>query len=286
MKRRSFLGYFLLFLASCSATGHHSPKKLSFAVADAVGIEELQEYEKFRVTLEDVLDIPIEFFPVENIIATVPIMVAGDIDIVWAGPSEYLLLRSIAKAIPLVTIQRPTFHSVIVVRHDSEMKTLADLQGKTIDMHRAGSTGSYIAPLKMLLDAGLNPKSDFKIVTPAQHTLKGLKKGEVDAFARPFHRYQTILQKEGENESDYRILAKGEKLPGDILMASAQLDENFVEKLKSRTFKYQDKLIESIVSVESLASKFKNTSFTAANDADYDMMRDVYQAIGQDEYLD
>jgi phosphonate transport system substrate-binding protein len=285
MKRRSFLGYSLLFLASCSATGHQSTKKLSFAVTDAAGIEELQEYEKFRAALEEVLDIPIEFFPVENIVATAPAMVAGDIDIAWAGPSEYLLLRSRAKAIPLVTIQRPTFHSVIVVRHDSEMQTLADLQGKTIDMSRPGSTSSYIGPLKMLLDTGLNPKSDFKIVTPAKHTLQGLKKGEVDALARPFHRYQTILQKEGENESDYRILAKGDKLPGDILMASAQLNDELVEKLKSRMLKHQDQLIEAIVAVEALASKFKNTSFTAANDADYNMMREVYQAIGQDEYL-
>lgn len=285
MKRRSFLGYFLLFLASCSATGHQSTKKLRFAVTDAVGIEELQEYEKFRATLEEVFGIPIEFFPVENIVATVPPMVAGDIDIVWAGPSEYLLLRSRAKAIPLVTIQRPTFHSVIIVRHDSELQTLADLQGKTIDMHRVGSTGSYTGPLKMLLNVGLSPKSDFKIVTPARHTLQGLKKGEVDALARPFHRYQTILQKEGENESNYRILAKGEKLPGDLLMASAQLNDELVEKLKFRTFKHQDKLIQSIVSVEALASKFKNTSFAIANDADYDIMRDVYQAIGQDEYL-
>ncbi|MGK7923745.1 MAG: phosphate/phosphite/phosphonate ABC transporter substrate-binding protein [Spirulina sp.] len=285
MKRRSFIGYSLLFLTSCSLTSQSYKKKLSFAVTDAEGMEELERYEKFRATLEEVLDIPIEFFPVENFVDTTPAMISGQVDLAWAGPTEYLLLKARANAVPIVTVQRPNFHSVLVVLNDSNIQSLEDVKGKTIDMYKLGSAANYIGAIKILLDAGLNPQSDFTIATPGKHTLQGLKNGTSDILARATHRYKTILQKEGEKESDYRILAEGDLLPGDIFVVSKNLDDKLIKQIQSRMLKHQDQLIQSIVSVEALSSKFKDTYFTAANDTDYDMMREVYHATGQDEYL-
>ncbi|MEM9542053.1 MAG: PhnD/SsuA/transferrin family substrate-binding protein [Cyanobacteria bacterium P01_E01_bin.42] len=285
MRRRSLLGYSLLFLAGCSATRTHSQKKLSFSVTDAESIEELEEYEKFRTALNEILEIPVEFFPVDNFFATAPAMLSGQVDLAWSGPSEYLVLKARANSIPIVTLQRPQYHALLIVSKDSDIQSLEDCRGKTIDMYRIGSTANYIGGLKILLDGGLQYQSDFTIVTTGKHSFQGLKSGEFDVLARASHRYQTMLQKEGEKESDYRIIAEGELLPSDIFVASPQTDEKMIKKIQARILDRQDKLIEAIVSVDTLASKFKDAFFTAAKDSDYDMMRDVYQAIGQDEYL-
>ncbi|MGK7923746.1 MAG: phosphate/phosphite/phosphonate ABC transporter substrate-binding protein [Spirulina sp.] len=301
MKRRFLFGYSLLFLASCSTASRSDretspktegkaianlPETLYFAVTDVKGREELEaNYEPFRQALTEILERKIEFFPVENYIAATPAMEAGKVNIVWAGPSEYLVLRGRARAIPLVALQRPTFHSVIIIRNDSPIQSLKDLQGKTIDLKQVGSTSAYLGGLKILLDAGLNPKSDFTIALPDKHSLQGLKKGEVDGVARAFHRYKQILKKEGERESDYRILARGPMLPGDVFAANRQLDPQAIAAIQSRMLAHQERLMQAILSVEDLASKFKDAFFAIANDADYDPIREIYDAIGQGTYL-
>ncbi|MEM9542056.1 MAG: PhnD/SsuA/transferrin family substrate-binding protein [Cyanobacteria bacterium P01_E01_bin.42] len=285
MKRRSFIGYSLLFLASCSANNHHSGETLGLSIADAESPEEFEQYEKFRMELAEILDIPVDFFPVDNFIATVPAMISGQVDLVWSGPSEYLIFKERANAIPLVTVQRPDYYSLLIVPKDSDIQSLEDCKGKTIDMYRIGSTANYIGGIKILLDAGLQPKSDLTIVTPGKHTLQELKSGKIDILARASHRYSTILRKEEEKESDYRILAKGNLLPGDIFMASPQIEKKLIEKIQSRMLDRQERLLQAITLVEALSTKFKNAFFKPVDEGEYDMIREVYQAMGEDQNL-
>jgi phosphonate transport system substrate-binding protein len=175
MKRRTLVWYSLLFAVGCS-TGvnnvsnsdqlvKNSPKILKFAVTDVSGLEDLQkDFGAFRSALEEILNIKIEFFPVENPTAAAPALLSGLVDIIFAGPSEYLILNSRAKAIPIIAIKRINYHPIFVVRADSPIKSLSQLKGKTIAMRNIGSTSGHLAPTKLLIDAGLDPKNDVKIV--------------------------------------------------------------------------------------------------------------------------
>ncbi|MDZ8256896.1 phosphate/phosphite/phosphonate ABC transporter substrate-binding protein [Nostoc sp. ChiQUE01b] len=296
MKRRNFLWYSLLFTAGCT-TGVNSttnssdqmaitaPKNLKFAVTDVTGIKDLErDYGLFRTTLEEILDIKIEFFPVENSTAAAPALLSGEVDIVFAGPSEYLILNARAKAIPIIAIERTNYHSIIVVRADSKIKLLSQLKGKTIAMRKIGSTSGHLAPTKLLIDAGLDPKTDFKTVMLDDKGVQALKKGEVDAWATASDRYKNILESEGLLEKDFSIIFKGPLLPGDVFVASNQLASSFITDMRSRMIKYQDKLIQSLVTAKA-NQKYKGSKLVIANDADYNMIREVYQKIGQGKFL-
>ncbi|MBD2167782.1 PhnD/SsuA/transferrin family substrate-binding protein [Calothrix membranacea FACHB-236] len=295
MKRRNILWYSLLFIAGCT-TGTNpknnsgnlaisSPKKLNFTVTDVAGIEDLQrDYGAFRAVLEEILGIKIDFFPVENPTAAAPALLSGKVDIVFAGPSEYLILNSRAKAIPIIAIRRNNYHPIFVVRADSKIKSLAQLRGKTIAMRKIGSTSGHIAPTKLVIDAGLNPNTDLKIVLLDDQGAKALKKGEVDAWATSFDRYHNILEAEGLSEKDFSIILKGPLLPGDIFVASNLLASSFVEDVRARMFEHQDKLIQSLLTAQA-NQKYKDAKFISANDADYNMIREVYQKIGQGSFL-
>ncbi|MCC5641646.1 phosphate/phosphite/phosphonate ABC transporter substrate-binding protein [Nostoc sp. CHAB 5824] len=296
MKRRNFLWYSLLFAAGCT-TGVRStknssdqmaitaPKNLKFAVTDVTGIKGLQQdYGLFRTTLEEILGIKIEFFPVENPTAAAPALLSGEVDIVFAGPSEYLILNARAKAIPIIAIERPNYHSIIVVRADSKIKLLAQLKGKTIAMRKIGSTSGHLAPTKLLIDAGLDPKTDFKTVMLDDKGVQALKKGEVDAWAVASDTYKNILESEGLLEKDFSIIFKGPLLPRDVFVASNQLASSFIEDMRSRMIKHQDKLIQSLVTAKA-NQKYKGSKLVIANDADYNMIREVYQKIGQGNFL-
>ena len=293
MLRRHFLWYFLLFVAGCTAATNpprnpllKDKDKLLFAVSDVQGLEELQrDYGLFRTALEEVLETKIEFFPVDNFVEATTALQLGLVDLVLVGPSEYAIARARTNAVPIVALTRHNYFAAIVVRRDSDIKSLADLKGKTIELGKVGITGSYVGQIKMLMDAGLNPLSDVKIVSSKEYHLKALKNGEVDAWGRTLHRYESSLQQEDVFESDYSLLAKGKPLPNDVFIASSKLEPILVAEVRERMLENQEKLLQAILSVSRFTSKFKDATLAPANDSDYDMIREVYKAMGEGDFI-
>ncbi|MEM1170737.1 MAG: PhnD/SsuA/transferrin family substrate-binding protein [Cyanobacteria bacterium P01_H01_bin.35] len=296
MLRRHFLWYLLLFASGCTAAINNQGSKnnsllkekdkLLFAVSDALGLKELQrDYEPFRMALEEVLETKIEFFPVDNFIEVATALQLGLVDLVLAGPSEYVIVKARTNALPIVALTRPNYRAAIAIRRDSGIKSLADLKGKTIELGKIGITGSYLGQIKMLMDAGLNPKSDVKILSSDDYRLKGLKNGEVDAWGRTLHRYESSLKKEGASDQDYPLLAEGKPLPNDVFIASSKLEPMLVDEILEQMLENKDRLLQAILSVPRFTSKFKGATLASANDSDYDMIREVYKAMGEDDFL-
>lgn len=297
MFRRHFLGYFLLFVASCTAArsdlysnSTNSPigekEKLRFAVSDVRGLEALQrDYDPFRNSLEEVLETKIEFFPVENFVEVAAALQLALVDLVLAGPSEYAIVRARTNAMPIVTLIRPNYRAAIAVRADSDIQSLADLKGKTIELGKVGVTGSYIGQIKMLMDAGLNPQSDVKIISSKEYDLAALKNGEVDAWGRTLHRYEKALKAEGVSQKDYSLLEKSTQLPNDVFIGSSQLGPVLVAEIRAQMLKNQDTLVQALLSVPAFATKFKGATLAPANDRDYDMIRQVYKAMGEENFI-
>jgi phosphonate transport system substrate-binding protein len=292
MKRRHFVGFSLLFVASCSTTVNQSnrsfsnlavsePETLEFAVTDIQGAEDLQQnYQAFRTVLGEVLEKKIELFPVDNYIAAAVALQSGQLKLALTGPSEYVIMRARTNTVPIIAITRPDYHSIIAVSANSEIKSAAQLKGKTIAMWEVGSTSGHLGPSKILLEAGLNPQSDFKISMLGKKGLQALKKGEVDALAIGATRYKDLLKSEGLSEGEFRLIATGQPLPNDLVVASSNLPTAVVETMRDRLVKNQDKLIEALL-VGKLNAKYKGAKLMPANDSDYNMIREVYKAIGQ-----
>ncbi|MEG4272432.1 MULTISPECIES: phosphate/phosphite/phosphonate ABC transporter substrate-binding protein [unclassified Microcoleus] len=292
MKRRHFVGLSLLLVASCSTTVNQSnrtssnfavsePETLEFAVTDVRGAEDLQQnYQTFRTVLGEVLEKKIELFPVDNYIAAAVALQSGQLKLALTGPSEYVIMRARTNAVPIIAITRPEYHSIIAVSANSEIKSAAQLKGKTTAMWEVGSTSGHLGPIKILLEAGLNPQTDIKISMLGKNGLQALKKGEVDALAIGYTRYQNLLNSEGLSESEFRLIATGQPLPNDLFVASSNLPIVVVEKMRDRLVENQDKLIEAIL-VGKANDKYQGAKLVPANDSDYNMIREVYKAIGQ-----
>ncbi|MGK7924713.1 MAG: phosphate/phosphite/phosphonate ABC transporter substrate-binding protein [Spirulina sp.] len=292
MKRRNFLLYTLLFTVGCTTANVTSnsdvtlPETLTFTVTDVQGLEELEEdYGAFRKALAEVLETNVEFFPVDGYLAAVPAMLAGKVDLVWAGPSEYLVLQARAKAQPVVSLKRPTFKSVIATRADRGIQSLADLKGKTIDMYKVGVTSSHLSGVRMLLNVGLDPESDYEIVTSQGYSFQGLDKGDVDAVSWAEHRYYSTMKAEKVSARDYIILETSPRLPGDIFVASSQLDAAVIEVMRSRILEHQDQLMAGIFQTPTLARKFKESSLISVDTDEYEALREIYRAIGQESLI-
>ncbi|MBK4732514.1 phosphate/phosphite/phosphonate ABC transporter substrate-binding protein [Oxynema sp. CENA135] len=296
MKRRSFIGYFLLFLAGCSAVNSRSPEantsslklpeKLRFAVTDVQGIDNLQrDYEVFRQELEIALNIPIEFFPVDSYTASAIALQNNKVDLVLTGPAEYVLTHTRTNAIPVIAITRPNYRSAIAISGTSQIKSLADLKGKKIAMLKLGSTSGHLGPTKFLIDAGLDPKTDYEVVMLGREgSLDALKQGTVDAWGGPIVDYEQFLKSANLTEADFPLLKRGDLLPSDVFMVNSYTPPATIDYIRSRLLESQEQLIEALSTPEANA-KYKNSQLVSANDADYDPIREVYRAIGQGDFL-
>ena len=286
MKRRNFLWYACLFIAGCSATTRSTteagPEKLRFAVTDVIDPEKVQrDYGSFQTALATVLEREVELFPMGDMLAAASALKFNQLDLALAGPSEYVVIQAKTKAIPLIAITRPNYRSLMVAAADSGISSVADLKGKVLALSDVGSTSGHLGPTKLLVDAGLNPKSDLEIrMLGDEGSMAALRSGEVDAWGGAAHDYETFLREDESAAKSFPLIAAGPPLPSDIFVANSQLLPALVDELRSRMVDQQAQLIQALATGES-TRKYKNSKLVTANDADYDMIRDVYKAIGE-----
>ncbi|WP_071515286.1 phosphate/phosphite/phosphonate ABC transporter substrate-binding protein [Geitlerinema sp. PCC 9228] len=297
MKRRHFLWYSFLFLSGCgtavtnntnnasnSSASSNAQKPLRFTVTDVQGLENLkQQYEPFRQAWSQVLQQPVEFVPVNGYTEAAAALRLDRVDIALSGPSEYVLIRTRTEATPIVAITRPNYHSAVVVPAESPIQSLDELKNKEIAMREIGSTSGHIGPTGILLEAGLDPKTDYQAkMLGDRGSLAALANREVDAWAGPWLDYQQFLQRENISADDYRMVKKGPPLPNDVFMASSFMDKNTIADIRDRTLANQQKLIDILATRE---KKYEQSQLVAAQDTDYDPIRNVYRAIGQGDFL-
>lgn len=294
MKRRNFLSLSLLSVAGCSfskvqeiTTNNYAdnrPEKLRFAVTDVQGLETLEtDYAPFRQALEKVVGIPIEFFPVENFIAAAPALLSGTVDLVFAGPSEYLILQAKTEAQPLIAVTRPDYYSVISVRANSDITNLANLKDKTVAMRTEGSTAGHIGAADLLLKAGLQFNEDFQVRMLGDGGLTALLEGQVDAWADSNSRYDRLV-KAANVMDQLRIISQGDGLPNDVFVVRKTLDPIFTQFIQKKVVEKQADLLAALASTPA-NDKYGQSEFIPATDEQYAALRDIYRAIGQESIL-
>ncbi|MEO1347250.1 MAG: PhnD/SsuA/transferrin family substrate-binding protein [Cyanobacteria bacterium J06635_15] len=289
LKRRHFVTYSLFFLGGCtfaqtagrqSTNQDNRPERLKFAVTDINGLDQLeQDFGAFGQALSELLDIPIELYPVENYSAAAPALLANELDLAFAGPSEYLLLRARANAVPIIGVTRPNYYSVIMSRTDRGIETLADLKDKRIAMRTEGSTAGHIVPAKLLLDAGVDP-GNYEILMLDEAGFEALRTSKVDAWADSYSRYVEYVQEPGLEDTEIKVLAKSENLPPDIFVVNPSLGDTFIAELQSQILNHKERLLTALVASEA-NQKYTTSQMVFAQDADYQELRDMYYAIGQ-----
>lgn len=288
MKRRNFL-WFSALLASSTVLACSRPTAppaveipaLRLAITDISGMEELEtDFEEFRAALAAALGTEITFFAVENYTAATVALKRGDIDLALAGPSEYVVIKSRTNAVPIVAVTRPNYHSMIVVPAGSPLSSIADLKGKTIAMSDVGSTSGHLGPTSLLLNAGLDPKTDLTVqMLGDDGSVEAIKTGRVDAWGGSAVDYADMLKDEA---GSFVTLVEGPPLPSDVIIASSSLDPATVEVIRERLLAHEDTIVAAIATH---VSKYVGSTMQPALDADYDPIRAVYQAIGQGEFV-
>jgi len=182
---RSILGALLL---SITALAHAQQTLRLTAIPDESPTELARKAEPLLKYLESKLGMKVVFTPVTDYAAAVETLVNKKVDMAWFGGFTFVQSyeRSGGKTIPIVQrAEDEKFRSVFITT-DPDIKTLADLKGKTVTFGSQSSTSGHLMPRSFLLEAGVDPDKDFKRVAfSGAHdaTIAAVAAGKVQAGA-------------------------------------------------------------------------------------------------------
>jgi phosphonate transport system substrate-binding protein len=278
----AFAAGFALVVSAVSPVA--AQEKVSFAVTDVDGLEALQrEFGPFKDAFEKVTGLKIDFFPVSGRTAAVEAMAAGQVDFVLTGPAEYVVFNARLKSTPVVVWERPNYRSSIVVPDESPIKSLADLKGKKISFGEIGSTSQHLAPATILADGGLKYGKDYEAVFLRLNVAaEAMIRGDIAAIGMN----QTHLERVRGAFKDrkFRTLGDGAALPNDLVLASARVKPETVEKFRKAFVEHADTIMKAVISTKE-NKKFEGGKFMATvSDKDYDIVRKMFVNVGVNEF--
>jgi phosphonate transport system substrate-binding protein len=123
-------------------------------------------WEGFRAYFE-ARGLPFDFVLYSNYERQVEAHLRGDIDVAWNSPLAWIETLRAAPARARAIAMRDTdcdLTSVVLVRTDGPIRTVADLRGGAVGVGAADSPQATMIPLLVLAEAGLDPANDFNVV--------------------------------------------------------------------------------------------------------------------------
>ncbi len=271
-----------LFIAGAAA----AQDTVRFAVTDIDGMEALQrEMGPFKDAFEAASGLTVEFFPVSGRTIAVEAMAADQVDFVLTGPAEYVVFNARLDARPVVTWIRPDYYSNVVVLDSSPHQTAADLKGQKISFGEIGSTSQHLSPVSLLSQAGLSYSVDYEPVFLKRNVaVEALIAGDIAAIGLNRTHIEQIT--EAFPDQKFRVLVKGDQLPNDLLLVSPTVAPEVVDAVRKTFAEQGDALLAAVTSVEENA-KYIGGSFNASvTDADYDVVRKMFENVGVTEFTE
>ena len=153
----------------------------------------------------------------------------GVADVAFVGPATFLQARDRGCAELLavgIKHGQPRYYAGVFVRADAPARSLRDLRGRRMAFGDINSTSSFLMPVAMLLDAGLDPARDLaavRLTGSHPNSLNALLQGQVDAAALSLDSYDRALRAGVPGVEGVRILARSEAMPYPPFIVSTRL---------------------------------------------------------------
>lgn len=216
-------------------------------------------------------------------------LVEGTVDIAFSSPLVYVRAANQAK-LGLVRKalhgDKPNYRSVLFVRRDSKVATLADLKGRDIAFVRGGSASGNLYPRAYLLGEGVTPETYFAQVsslsshaTVCDAVFSGevqvgasFTNGDGDVSAMPLDGCLPSLK---EKAADLQVIFASDPIPNDVVVVRSGFPEALAVKLGTAL----DALASSEDGQKILDEAFAAEGFVPVADADFASVRKVTRLI-------
>ncbi|WP_047985417.1 phosphate/phosphite/phosphonate ABC transporter substrate-binding protein [Ornithinibacillus californiensis] len=234
--------------------------------------------------LGEELGIPVEGKVMTDYNALVEAMGANQVQVGFIPAFGYVLANEqygVEVILKSIRYGSGTYKAQYLVRADSGIEELADLEGKVWAYGDQGSTSGYLFPANQLM-------TEFDIATAAEletgffsetiasggHDNSAIMVYEGDAdVATTFDDVRTELEEEYPDVMDkLKVLTYTEEIPNDTISVTKELDKEFVQKIKDifLSFNEDEEMIEIMNEV------YNWDAIDNATDEEYKVVKDTY----------
>ena len=294
------LGLAIGMLAGCGSDKEKSsggkgyePKELNVQFVPSQSAETLEAKAKpLEKLLSDKLGIPVHVSVSTDYNTVVEAMGSKKVDVGFLPPTTYVLAHDQGVADVLLQAQRfgvndedgtPTkdlvdfYKSMVIVKKDSDIKTIEDLKGKKMGWQNVTSSAGYVWPAVELKKAGLDPEKDVQGVTLKGHdtAVLAVLNGDVDAAAT-FQDARNIVKKDAPDVFDKtRVLFFTKPIPNDTISVRPDL-----------TKEWKDKIADAFISLgkdekghQIISEIYSHEGYTKSKDSNFDIVREYEKEV-------
>lgn len=214
------------------------PPRIKVAVLAPTGqTDTLKIWQGFKVLLETALKTyEVELMPV-TIEQFQKIAINNEADLLLGNQTAFLSVFSEVNVRWLATLERNSasfnpnsfIGSAIIVRHDSQIKTLKDLKDKKVSAVSKDALGGFLLGYKQIYEAGLEAPKDYFVTFsgyPIERGLFYLSNQSVDAAIVPTCLYERMVKKNEISAQEFRVLEPIATVDG--CMSSTPLSYNWL----------------------------------------------------------
>ncbi|QTN00988.1 phosphate/phosphite/phosphonate ABC transporter substrate-binding protein [Sediminibacillus dalangtanensis] len=236
--------------ASGEGSEAYVPEKLTVQFVPSQNADTLEAKAKpLEELLSERLDIPVEVSVSTNYNTIIEAMDSKKVDVGFLPPTAYVLAKEKGAAEVILQAQRygvedetgqPTdelvdgYKSEFVVKADSDIESIEDLEGKKIAFQDVTSSAGYVWPAAALMDAGIDPLEDVQGVTVKGHDqgVISVLNGDVDAAVVFQDARNTVVGDYPTVFEDTKIIEFTEMIPNDTIAVRSDMDSEWSDKIK------------------------------------------------------
>lgn len=277
MKR--FIVVLLLFLMACNL----APVKvepLVFSVIPSDDPEVTHEYwDPVVEYLEEGLNREIKFTIVPDYTAQVVALEAGHVDFARLGSSSYVIaVREGVQITPIASAVKektglPGYYGYIVVRKDSDLETLEDLNGHTFAFVDPQSSSGYVVPMCGLKKAGVT-LGDVVFSGSHEASVLAVQNGTIDAGAIAQIRYDNAIAQGVLSADELRIIWQSDLIPNVPIVVQTSMAPELQERI-------QELFINMPTELASIMKTTGEVGYVAITDEHYDVIREIEAFVSE-----
>src|SRR5580658_6688785 len=215
---------------------------------------------------------PVNLVAPDSYRETVAHLADGSYDFACLGALSYMRARAEYGVIPLVrrTIDLH-YRSVFITGADSSIHSLRDLRGKQFAFGDIDSTSAHLVAYHELMQAGINPNTDFKFRYSGSHpaTAAMVESGVVDAGAIDETVFNLLILKGKLDRKRVRVFYTSRPYVDYVFVARKDVPEAERERFASALLALTEGKDHRVLEI------LRATQFVAANDQEYTLMRQM-----------
>ncbi|SNR81754.1 phosphonate ABC transporter substrate-binding protein [Pseudomonas segetis] len=228
--------------------------------------------------LEAGLGMPVKPFVATDYNGVIEALRSKKLDVAYLGPFSYVLANKMADSEAFaVAVTKKTgtsaYHSLIITRRDSGIKTLADLKDHTFAFVDPSSTSGHLFPKAGIERAGYQPEELFsRVMFSGSHdaSILAVVNRKVDAAAVADRILASAISQGQIKQDDIQIVWSSPDIPESPMVWRKDLDPALKQKL-----------VKALAQVKDVpwGDQGVLNGFQPTTDAAYDVVRDTAKVL-------